>query len=81
MKNNRAWFQICRVRMAKTALAMLAICALGTVGTLAQTLFWNTNDASAIWTNANWSTVDGGPFTAAWTNGDIQQPQVNQTLF
>lgn len=30
-------------------------------------LYWNTNGASASWTNANWGSSTNGPFTTAWS--------------
>jgi autotransporter-associated beta strand protein len=55
--------------MKKTLLTILGLAAVSMYGANAQ-LFWNTNGLSGNWTDSNWGTSSGGPFSTAWGNGN-----------
>jgi autotransporter-associated beta strand protein len=80
MKNKYSWIQTCF--LPKAALVMSAFLILEAAELQAQPLFWNTNGASATWTNANWGTSADGPFATAWiTNSDVEFTATSAVTF
>lgn len=60
------------------ALALATLAGAADLG--GQTLYWNTNAASATWTTANWSSVSTGPFTTAWSINTNVRFSANSTV-
>jgi autotransporter-associated beta strand protein len=69
---------ICRLKPLSACLALATL--VGPAALDAQTLFWNTNNATATWTNANWAASSGGPFTTAWTTNSNARFTANSTV-